>query len=183
MRAAPDLFPPLDDALRALDGFPGRPADVTTARAFLEQLDQVRDVPAVVLDQAQAEHMEGAYLAGVRCADESGHVLVMSLPVFLELCPPPAPARRVSVRDKLRYRVNRPLACLAGILATCSVLALVLDHDARASAWLAFGAAGWTLLAWAMRRHEAPCSCGRYQHADPEQHEPQCSIHNEPFRI
>jgi hypothetical protein len=54
----------------------------------------VRDVPAVVLDRAQAEHMEGAYQAGVRCADESGHVLVVSLPGVPRLCPPPAPVRR-----------------------------------------------------------------------------------------
>lgn len=98
MMHAPEMSPTLDDALRALDG-----ASVTgvicarqlaAVRGFLEQLDQVRDVPAVVLEPAQAALMEGAYQAGVRCADESGHVLVVSLPAFLELCPPQAPAWR-----------------------------------------------------------------------------------------
>lgn len=130
MTAAPDLFPPLDAALRALDDFPGRPADVATARAFLERLDDVRDVPALVLDQVQAEHMEGAYLAGVRCADESGHVLVMSLPVFLELCPPPDKA-------EARYQVaERLLPAAALALWACSALALLVDKDASAAGWL-----------------------------------------------
>lgn len=133
MRAAPDLFPPLGDALRALDGFPGRPADVATARAFLERLDDVRECAPVVLDQAQAEHMEGAYLAGVRCADESGHVLVMSLPVFLELCPPPVPARSDQVLDWL---FARPVLALALALWIASALALLVDHDDGPAAWL-----------------------------------------------
>jgi hypothetical protein len=83
MRAAPEMVPGLDDALLALDGFPGRVPDIGLAVRFLEQLNGVRDVPAVIPDQVQAAALEGAYQAGFRCADESGHVLVVSLPDFL----------------------------------------------------------------------------------------------------
>lgn len=89
MPAAPEMSPTLDDAIRALDGFPAGAADVGTAQRFLAQLDDVRDVPPVLVNgRAVAEHLEGAYQAGVRCADEAGHVLVMSLPTFLSVCPP-----------------------------------------------------------------------------------------------
>jgi hypothetical protein len=162
MRAAPDLFPPLDDALRALDGFPGRPADVATARAFLERLDEVRDVPAMVLDQAQAAHLEGAYLAGVRCADESGHVLVMSLPVFLELCPPPAP-----YRDNVfgGWLVANQMAALALALCLLALVALLVDQDVGAAAWLFAGAVA-AGSAWGVSRLPATsctyeCNSGR----------------------
>jgi hypothetical protein len=154
MPAAPDLFPPLDDALRALDGFPGRPADVATARAFLERLDDVRDVPPVVLDKAQAEHMEGVFLAGVRCADESGHVLVMSLPVFLELCPPPVPARADQVLD---WFTARPLAAVALVLWGLATLAALADHDAVAAGW--FLVAGAVAAAWSVLAQLPPTRC------------------------
>jgi hypothetical protein len=161
MPAAPDLFPPLDDALRALDDFPGRPADVATARAFLEQLDQVRDVPAVVLDQAQAVLLEGAYQAGVRCADESGHVLVMSLPVFLELMAAKTiVSERTYVFDPLGWLARRPLVALAGSLALGALLAFLVDHQPEAGTWLLGAAvAAGALAVWrgALGPLVAPC--------------------------
>lgn len=123
MMHAPEMSPTLDDALRALDGATVNgvmsAAQLAAVRGFLEQLDDMRDVSAVVLDPAQAAHMEGAYLEGVRCADESGHVLVVSLPAFLRLCPPAAPAcsaapRRSGWGRLQRYAVPFMLACLAG---------------------------------------------------------------------
>lgn len=133
MRAAPEMVPSLDDALLALDGFPGRVPDIGLAVRFLEQLNSVRDVPAVIPDHLQAAALEGAYQAGFRCADESGHVLVVSLPDLLAYVGHGAPSSRLSWRAKfrqLRARLFGPVPA---------------------------------------------CSCGRYQHADPEQHEPDCT--------
>lgn len=136
MMAAPEMSPTLDDALRALDGAGVNgvisAAQLAAVRGFLEQLDDVRECPAVVLEPSQAELMEGAYQAGVRCADESGHVLVVSLPAFLAFQGHGVPSSRLSWRAKLEQLRAR---------------------------W--FGPA-------------SRCSCGRYQHADLEQHEPQC---------
>lgn len=100
MRSAPEMAPSLDDALLALDGFPGRVPDIGLAVRFLEQLNSVRDVPAVIPDQLQAAALEGAYQAGFRCADESGHVLVVSLPDLLAYVAAFAP--RVSRWARLR---------------------------------------------------------------------------------
>jgi hypothetical protein len=107
--AAPEMAPSLDEALRAMGG--RVPLGLGVVDQFLARLDNVRECPAVVLDQAQAAFMEGAYLAGVRCADESGHVLVMSLPDFLALMGHGAPSSRLSWRakvDQLRARLFRP---------------------------------------------------------------------------
>jgi hypothetical protein len=143
MMHAPEMSPTLDDALRALDGASVNgvmnTAQLAAVRGFLEQLDDVRDVRPVVLDRAQAEHLEGAYLAGARCADESGHVLVMSLPAFLALCPPPVPAPR-SV-----WAVVQDFALpLAGICAAASFTAVHLDQVGAAVAWMC-AAAGFVM--------------------------------------
>lgn len=187
MTAAPEMVPTLDDALRALDGFPGRPADVPLALAFLEQLNEVRDVPALVLDQAQREHMERAYQAGVRCADESGHVLVVSLPAFLELFPVPAAGawRPVSMprRDGLLapfghlvdWLVVRPTLALAAALLLGALVALFADHDVQAAGWLAFAGA---VLALSWRVSQLPptsctyaCNSGRACTCRPQPNE------------
>jgi hypothetical protein len=99
MRAAPEMSPNLDDAIVALDGGSVNGVisreQLATVRAFLEQLNDVRDVPPVLLDRAQGAALEGAYQAGVRVADESGHVLVVSLPALLGLLQPtPRPTFR-----------------------------------------------------------------------------------------
>lgn len=152
MMHAPEMSPTLDDALRALDGAGVNgvisATQLAAVRGFLEQLDDVRDVaPVLVNGRALAEHLEGAYQAGVRCADESGHVLVMSLPAFLQVCPPVVPD---PVRDGLLapfgrftdWLVRRPFAALALGLGLAAMLAALVDHDADAAAWLMFAASG-----------------------------------------
>jgi hypothetical protein len=157
MMHAPEMSPTLDDALRALDGASVNgvinAAQLAAVRGFLEQLDDVRDVaPVLANGRALAEHLEGAYLAGVRCADESGHVLVMSLPAFLAMCPPPAPVARrdgalARFADWFAARIlRRPFAYMAAGFALAALVSALVDHDAEVAAWLAFGAAGWGLL-------------------------------------
>lgn len=90
---SPEFSPTLDDAIRALDrvihaGRTPHP-DLLLACRFLDLLDEVRNVPPVVqLNREQSELMEISYANGVRTADESGHVLVVSLPAFLGLMRP-----------------------------------------------------------------------------------------------
>lgn len=150
---APDMSPTLDDALQAWDRLARNQAsnpltDMARVRMFLDQLDEVRNVPAVVLDPEQSRHMEGAYQAGVRCADESGHVLVVSLPAFLELFPVPrrdgllAPFGRFAA-----WLVKRPQLGLALALLLGALVALLADHDAQAAGWLAF-AGGVLVVSW-----------------------------------
>lgn len=151
MMHAPEMSPTLDDALRALDG-----ASVTgvmsashlaAVRGFLEQLNDVRDVPAVMLEPAQAAALEGAYQAGVRCADESGHVLVVSLPSLLHLLQEKTiVSERTYVLDPAEWLIRRPFATLAAACSFAALAAALVDHDAEVAAWLAFGAVGWGLL-------------------------------------
>ena len=82
---APEMSPTLDDALRAMETAGINPPDYSTAHRFLCQLDAVRGGVAEVLDSKQSALLEGAYQAGVRCADESGRVLVASPRVLLGL--------------------------------------------------------------------------------------------------
>lgn len=185
MRSAPEMVPSLDDALLALDGFPGRVPDIGLAVRFLEQLNGVRDVPAVLPDQHQAAVLEGAYQAGFRCADESGHVLVVSLPDLLAHLRDVEHAGRLARLEagwlasfgRFARWVGRsgPLGFVSAACAVSSLAALTFDHDVHAAAWLAFGALGWGLLAARSRVWPGSCSCGQYQHADLEQHEPECT--------
>lgn len=117
MAAAPEMSPTLSEALNALD--PYRREERLTPEAFLawrflKQLEELSPAPgsvhAVPFDShlAFSEHMEGAYQAGVRCVDESGQVLAMSLPVFVALT-----ARRPSPKHT-RFR-----RWLASLVADC----------------------------------------------------------------
>lgn len=164
MHAAPEMSPTLDDAIRAFDrsdqagGLARQDFDIL--RQFFAQLDDVRDVPAVVLDPAQAAHMEGVYQAGVRCADESGHVLVVSLPVFLALCPPPVPHRDGLLAPfgrTMDWLVRHPAMALVSLLWFGSFVALFADQDARAAAWL-FGSGVALALSWCVSQLP-PTSC------------------------
>lgn len=164
MMHAPDMSPTLDDALRALDGASVNgvisATQLAAVRGFLAQLDDVREVPATVLDPAQAARMEGAYQVGVRCADESGHVLVVSLPAFLELFPPPAAGAWLPVsiprRDGLLapfgrmmdWFVQRPTRVLALALAVGANVAAFVDHDTVAAVWLAVSALALVGSSW-----------------------------------
>lgn len=144
MYAAPEMSPTLDDALHALDELPGRPLNVGPVVRFLEQLESLGRAPAVALDQRAAELLEGAYQAGFRTADHGGQVLVVSVPVFLEYVGAAAPAPRRTLADWL---VEHPLAFLAGVLVLAGIVAGVVDHDARASAWLLRGASAVAVAA------------------------------------
>jgi hypothetical protein len=156
MMHAPEMSPSLDDALRALDGASVNgvisAAQLAAVRGFLEQLDEVRNVPPMIVGRAVAELLEGAYLAGARCPDESGRMLVMSVPAFVQLSAPlavrsPRASWLARACDVLEASVlRRPLAYMAAGCAVASLVSALVDHDAAAAAWLAFGAAGWLLL-------------------------------------
>jgi hypothetical protein len=152
MMHAPEMSPTLDDALRALDG-----ASVTgvisapqlaAVSGFLEQLDAVRGAPALLVHgRAVAEHLEGAYQAGARCADESGQVLVMNLPAFLSVCPPRAPAPERTLFPSLGL-------VLAGVC-------LLIAANTQNPWWLAASLCG--AVAWLVGLPASPCTqnCGQ----------------------
>jgi hypothetical protein len=140
MRGAPEMRPSLDEALRAMGG--SVPPGLGVVDQFLAQLDELRECPAVVLDQDQAAALEGAYLAGFRCADESGHVLVVSLPALLAYVGHGAPAAPTPRWPWLAKGVQLlgagPLAA-ALVFGVSALVALLADKD-HVAAGLLLGA-------------------------------------------
>lgn len=156
MRAAPAMAPSLDDALRALETAGINFPDYRTVARFLHQLDDVRRGPAVLLDPEQAAALEGAYLAGFRCADDAGLLLAVSLPALLAYVGHGAPSSRLSWRGKLA--AWRSFAVLTWSLALAALAAAVLDRDLQATGWLLMGASAAALVE-SKRRPPAASAC------------------------
>lgn len=171
MGAAPEISPTLDDAIGAMDRVlrnPDTPPTVDMSRVcmFLDRLDDLRAGllrGRVALGRAQSEALEGAYRAGFRCLDESGHVLVVSLPALLAYIGYANPV----ARGRSVWAVFQQFALpFAGVCAGGGFAAAYLAKPDAALLWLA--AAAFSMLAWNEQSGPSPCNqdCGQGDRCD-----------------